>query len=80
MKKLSLILSVILCLAMMLTFTSCGNTDSTDDTTSKVETPKTPEELIVGEWSCKLPSASIWQLLWVTPQAITSESSSLILP
>ena len=55
MKKLSLILSVILCLAMMLTFASCGNTDSTDDTTSKVETPKTPEELIVGEWSCNLP-------------------------
>ena len=65
MKKLTILLSLVLCLAMMFSFTSCGgsnNGGSENKGTDKATTtdaatekePATPEELIVGAWTCEL--------------------------
>lgn len=58
MKKLTMLLSLVLCLAMMFSFTSCGGSENkgTDKaaTTATEKEPATPEELIVGAWTCEL--------------------------
>ena len=65
MKKLTILLSLVLCLAMMFSFTSCGgsnNGGSENKGTDKATTtdaatekePATPEELIVGAWTCEM--------------------------
>lgn len=67
MKKLTILVSLVLCLAMMFSFTSCGgsnNGSSENKGTDKATTtaaapatekePATPEELIVGAWTCEL--------------------------
>lgn len=65
MKKLTILVSLVLCLAMMFSFTSCGgsnNGGSENKGTDKATTtdaatekePATPEELIVGAWTCEM--------------------------
>ncbi len=55
MKKLTLLVSLLLCLAMMFTFVSCGSDKGEETTgTDVTPTPKTAEELIIGEWECEL--------------------------
>lgn len=68
MKKLTILVSLVLCLAMMFSFTSCGGSNNggsenkgTDKatttaaaTTATEKEPATPEELIVGAWTCEL--------------------------
>lgn len=65
MKKLTILLSLVLCLAMMFSFTSCGGSENkgtdkatTTDAATEKE-PATPEELIVGAWTCELELGDI---------------------